>query len=403
MTAEPLPITSLNILIVDDDDLFLEVLALEMEALGCSVQIAADGAAALVHVQLAPVDVLITDWQMPGMDGLELVRQVRAAAVQNRFLHIVMMTARADSSTIRAATLAGVDDFLFKPLDPLQLELTVASARRNVRLHRSLERRNRHLVQAHDRIRAAYRHVRADLDAAAALHHKMLPNEKEMNGVGIAWAHQPAMNMSGDTLGVTRQDDKILFFLADVQGHGVPAALASFHLHHRLVQLAPGTPAALASAIEQLNHEIEAQPNENYATLICGLLSPKERRAWIIRAGHPDPLIVAAGRVFSPQLSGSFPLGWFADAAFMPEEVNLEPGARLVLFSDGVTECADLDGSQLEIDGLGELLLKGADEPLELMVERVKAAVAMRRGTRGFDDDISLLAIEMDSEARVKK
>lgn len=395
MTAEPLPITSLNILIVDDDDLFLEVLALEMEALGCSVQVAGDGAAALAHVQLAPVDVLITDWQMPGMDGLELVRQVRAAAVQNRFLHIVMMTARGDSNTIRAATLAGVDDFLFKPLDPLQLELTVASARRNVRLHRSLERRNRHLAQAHDRIRAAYRHVRADLDAAAALHHKLLPNDKEMNGVRIAWAHQPAMNMSGDTLGVSRQDDKILFFLADVQGHGVPAALASFHLHHRLVQLAPGDPAALASAIEQLNREIEGQPNENYATLICGLLSPHEGRAWIIRAGHPDPLIVGSGGVSTLRLDGGFPLGWFSDATFIPEEVTLEPGTRLILFSDGVTECADRGGTQLEVAGLGELLLEGADEPLELMVERVKAAVAMRRGTRGFDDDISLLAIEM--------
>ncbi|HWV13457.1 MAG TPA: PP2C family protein-serine/threonine phosphatase, partial [Sphingobium sp.] len=233
------------------------------------------------------------------------------------------------------------------------------------------------------------------LDAAAALHHKLLPHNKDMNGVRIAWAHQPAMNMSGDTLGVSQQDDKILFFLADVQGHGVPAALASFHLHHRLVQLAPDDPAALASAIEQLNHEIEAQPNENYATLICGLLSPHERRAWIIRAGHPDPLIVAPGGVSSLHLTGGFPLGWFGDASFVPEEVALEPGTRLVLFSDGVTECANRDGTQLEVEGLGELLRKGADEPLELMVERVKAAVAMRRGTRGFDDDISLLAIEM--------
>ncbi len=395
MTAEHPPITSLNVLIVDDDDLFLEVLALEMEALSCSVQVAGDGAAALRQVQLAPVDVLITDWQMPGMDGLELVRQVRAAAVQNRFLHIVMMTARGDSSTIRAATLAGVDDFLFKPLDPLQLELAVASARRNVLLHRRLERRNRHLAQAHDRIRSAYRHVRADLEAAAALHHKLLPTDREMNGVRIAWAHQPAMNMSGDTLGVSQQDSKILFFLADVQGHGVPAALASFHLHHRLVQLAPGDPATLASAIEQLNQEIEAQPNENYATLICGLLSPQERRAWIIRAGHPDPLIVTADGVSSLHLSGSFPLGWFSDASFIPEEIILEPGTRLVLFSDGVTECADRDGAQLEIAGLGELLRDGADEPLDGMVDRVKAAVASRRGTRGFDDDISLLAIEM--------
>ena len=94
-------------------------------------------------------------------------------------------------------------------------------------------------------------------------------------------------------------------------------------------------------------------------------------------------------------LHGSFPLGWFGDAEFMPEEVILEAGTRLVLFSDGVTECADREGAQLEVTGLSELLRKGADEPLELMVERVKAAVAMRRGTRGFDDDISLLAIEM--------
>ncbi|AOF95114.1 PP2C family protein-serine/threonine phosphatase [Sphingobium sp. RAC03] len=386
----------LKILVVDDDELFLDYITWELEALSCSVAAATDATQALALLDVQTFDMFITDWQMPGMDGIALVQRVRSLHSQDRFLHVVMTTARGDSETVRAALDAGVDDFLFKPLDRLQLELAMASARRNVLLHHRLQRRNHHLAAAHRRTRDAYRRVQADLDAAAALHRRLLPERNVSDGLRLAWAYRPAQHISGDTIGVLPlRNGARLFFLADVQGHGVPAALASFHIHHRLTQLAPDSPDAMVRAIVDLNREIASQNSESYATLICGLLFPHSREGWIIRAGHPPPLLVQPGRIEALAVPGAFPLGWFTDAEYEPSHFVLPPNARLVLYSDGVTECSDRDGNALEMEGLCDLLAVAVNEPIATMVRTVEAALSARRGRSGFEDDISLLALEM--------
>lgn len=388
----------LDVLLVDDDDLFLDYLTWELETLNCTVQCALDAAKALALLQDRAFDMVVTDWQMPGMDGVALVERIRALHSQDRFLHVVMTTARGDGDTIRHALDAGVDDFLFKPLDRIQLELAMASARRNVALHYRLQRRNHHLAAAHARTREAYRRVQADLDAAAALHQRLLPDRNGHGPVQVAWAYRPAQHISGDTIGlIPLRNGAHLFFLADVQGHGVPAALASFHIHHRLSQLAPDTPAALSQAIGDLNREIEGQKSESYATLICGLLFAHSGEGWLICAGHPPPFIMHMGKVASVAVEGAFPLGWFPDAAFEPLSFQLSPGARLILYSDGVTECSDKDGVMLEQSGLQALVEASKSHPIERMVELIDTALRARHGPAGLEDDISLLALEISA------
>ncbi|MDR7155828.1 sigma-B regulation protein RsbU (phosphoserine phosphatase) [Sphingobium xenophagum] len=388
----------LNVLLVDDDDLFLEYLTWELETLNCTAQCAMDAEKALTLLQDNVFDMVVTDWQMPGMDGIALVERIRALHGRDRFLHVVMTTARGDSQTIRHALNAGVDDFLFKPLDRIQLELAMASARRNVALHYRLQRRNHHLAAANARTREAYRRVQADLDAAAALHRRLLPDQDSHGPLQVAWTYRPAQHISGDTIGlIPLRNGAHLFFLADVQGHGVPAALASFHIHHRLSQLAPDTPAALSQAISDLNREIEGQQSESYATLICGLLFPQSGESWIICAGHPPPFIMHLEDVAPLVLEGTFPLGWFPDANFDPMPFQLRPGDRLILYSDGVTECCDTQGTMLEQSGLRALLDAARSYPIDQMVQQVDAALRTRRGPAGLEDDISLLALEIST------
>ncbi|RJG52180.1 fused response regulator/phosphatase [Sphingobium terrigena] len=388
----------LDVLLVDDDDLFLDYLTWELETLNCTVQCALDAEKALALLQDRAFDVVVTDWQMPGMDGVALVERIRALHSRDRFLHVVMTTARGDGHTIRHALDAGVDDFLFKPLDGLQLELAMASARRNVALHYRLQRRNHHLAAAHARTREAYRRVQADLDAAADLHRRLLPDRDGRGPLQVAWAYRPAQHISGDTIGlIPLRNGAHLFFLADVQGHGVPAALASFHIHHRLSQLAPDTPAALSQAIGDLNREIEGQKSESYATLICGLIFPHSGDGWVICAGHPPPFIMHMGKVASVAVEGAFPLGWFPEADFKPLPFQLLPGARLILYSDGVTECSDKDGVMLEQSGLQALVEAAKSHPIERMVQQIDTALRARHGPAGLEDDISLLALEIST------
>lgn len=390
----------LIVLAVDDDELFLDYLTLELETLNCAVVAAGSAEQAIRLLDEQSFDMCVTDWQMPGMDGLALVQQLRLRHGLDQFLHVVMTTARGDDATVRAALDAGVDGFLFKPLDRLQLELAMASARRNVLLHQRLQRRNHHLAAAHDRTREAYRRLEADLKAAAALHRQLLPTPASRGDpLRVAWTYRPAQHISGDTLGVIPlRNGKRLFFLADVQGHGVPAALTSFHIHHRLAQLAPDSPTALEIALASLNREINAQALESYVTLVCGVLSPDTREGCIVRAGHPAPLLVGPGDVAPLPVEGTFPVGWFEHATFEAEPLRLAPGNRLLLYSDGVTETRDKHGAELELGGLCDLVDPVRNAPVDGLVSHIEAELRARRGHAGLEDDMSILAMEIKGD-----
>lgn len=390
----------LMVLTVDDDELFLDFLAMELETLNCVVMAAENAEQAISFLDDQTFDMCITDWQMPGMDGLALVQQLRTRHGSDQFLHVVMTTARGDAETVRAALNAGVDDFLFKPLDRLQLELAMASARRNVQLHQRLRRRAHHLAVAHGRTREAYRRLEADLEAAAALHRQLLPTAPNPNDwLDLAWTYRPAQHIGGDTIGVTPlRDGKRLFFLADAQGHGVPAALTSFHIHHRLAQLAPDTPEALEIALGELNREINDQALESYVTLVCGILGSNGRDGCIVRAGHPAPLLIGPDSIAPLSLEGTFPVGWFEHATFEAEPLRLPPRSRLLLYSDGLTEAGDKDGTELGLNGLCGLLAEVQTAPIDTMIRHVDRAVRARRGNAGLEDDLSMLALETKGE-----
>ena len=393
--AEPKQLTRpLQVLLVDDDDIFLDVTAYELSRLGCEVLAVDQPEIALEILRERDFDAVITDWQMPVIDGIELVRRARQDGGEDKFRYVVLTTARAQPETARAALEAGADDVLFKPLDPLQLELTIASIRRTVGLQRRLERHNRHLTSAHRRTREAYRRIEADIEAAATLHRGLLPRPQEHDRIDFAWSYMPAQSLGGDSIGViTLRSGATLFFVIDVRGHGVPAALASFHVHHRLVQLSPETPDDLVEAIATLNNEMAGQPDDTYCTLLCGLVNPQGSGGWMVRAGHPQPLVVKDGTVTNLQLDGSFPLGWFADLDYVAEAFSFPAEGVLVVYSDGVTDCVDSDGVPLEFEGLQAMFGSQRASGLHALVHHLETQLRTRCGRRGFEDDISILAL----------
>lgn len=395
-SEEPTQITKpLQVLLVDDDDLFLDFTNYELSQLGCTVTAVDKPELALEILRDRDFDAVITDWQMPVIDGIELVRRARQQGSSDKFRYVVLTTARAEPWTARAALEAGADDVLFKPLDRLQLELTIASVRRAVGFQRRLQRRNRHLVSANRRTREAYRRIEADIAAAAALHRSLLPVALAQDRVEFAWSYMPAQSLGGDTIGlVTLKSGATLFFVADVRGHGVPAALASFHVHHRLIQLSPEDPQSLVDAINQLNDEMAAQPDNTYCTLLCGLMNPERCEGWIIRAGHPQPLLVADSSVKELGFEGNFPLGWFPDVTYNAQPFTLPRDSCILIYSDGVTDCTDAEGEPLQTDGLKRLVRQAGSASPSTLVAHVEAELKLRCGRRGFEDDVSILGLK---------
>ena len=380
----------LSVLVVDDDDLLAEFIALELEARDCEARCVSSAPAALEALDDS-IDLLLTDWRMPGMDGMELVRRARRSRSSESHLHVTMMTAREDSGARAEALRAGVDDFLLKPVDPVQLDLALATARRNRMLQRRLTRRNQLLARAHARTREALQAVRSDIEAAAALHERSLPRAEQWQGVSATHLYRPATGLGGDTMGTSAVGDGLtLFFLIDVCGHGVPAALESFHLHHRLKQFRPDSAPALEAAVVRLNREIEERGDDSYATMVAGITDARAGRGWLVRAGHPPPLLSSEQGLSVLDEGGGLPLGWFADHQIKAQPFAFPRGARLVLYSDGLTECLDRKGDELGAAGLDRLVRDGTTHPLPDLVDRVASSLDLREP----DDDVSLLALE---------
>jgi len=288
----------------------------------------------------------------------------------------------------------GIDNFLFKPVLPVELELVIESASRGRLLHHRLMRRNELLASAHRRVREALDRVETDLKAATALHERLLPHFDRLGALELAHLYRPAAMLGGDSIGVSPlRGEGMLFFLIDVCGHGVPAALDSFHLHHRIKQLRPTSAQDLGNAMATINREICDRGDDSYATVACGLVFPEAEEGWLVCAGHPPPLLLHDGAISMIEGGRSMPVGWFEDIDYAPVRFPFPTGARLVLYSDGMTEVTGKGNEQYGLDRLGAMLDDWSASPIGELADRVESSLATFGAGRSAEDDISLLAI----------
>lgn len=378
MSAAEIP---LRVLVVEDDDIAADYLCVLLDELGCSASVATDGEQALGILRKSRFDIMLTDWMMPKMDGVELIRQAREAL--QHYLHVVLLTAPGEERTMRTALEAGADDFLYKPISPTQLQLGLATARRVLELQQRLERRNRALAESTRRVRAAYRQLKSDLEAAGAMQRSLITPDGTTGLVSHASFLQPSIEIGGDSFGVIPLGDATFFFALDVSGHGVPAALNSFALHQRIVQLAVAG-AGLPEVAGALNLELLQQPGDSYATALFGLLS--REGLTVLRAGHPPPVIIRRNGEAQFAEAGGLPMGIFDAAPFEASCIEFTAGDLLLCYSDGVME-----------SGMGEedLLTFAAGERNSsvAVAERLGRELTRLRAGSAPPDDISVLAI----------
>ena len=157
-----------TVLVVDDSQFGRSLLLYSLETLGYRVRSAADGVEAWEILQAEPISLVVTDWQMPRMDGLELCRRIRAG-LADRFVYVVLVTATMDDEAALAGLEAGADDFLHKPVSLPKLRARLASGRRILELQRTVEAEARRVAAAHAELSAAYDTIERDLRSAAGL------------------------------------------------------------------------------------------------------------------------------------------------------------------------------------------------------------------------------------------
>jgi sigma-B regulation protein RsbU (phosphoserine phosphatase) len=370
-----------RILIVDDVKANVDVLvqALRDEY---KLSVALDGATALRSVEKNAPDLVLLDIMMPGLDGYEVCRQLRARE-STREVPVMFLSALEDVANKAHGFEVGGNDYLTKPFEVLEIKARVKS-----------------LLRAKAYADAVREAMARDLRIAREIQMGILPADLAAATKGTALdVHaviEPARQVGGDLYEVLRaSDQRVVVALGDVSGKGIPAALFMAVAVTVLRTLARQI-AEPDEILRRLNDELaEQNPRGMFVTLQCLVFDLEHRRVSCAGAGHHQLAVLSPGR--SPRFacpSTGRPAGLMPFNPIERETLSLNSGDTFVLFSDGVSEAMN---SQEEFYGddrlLAALTAASGAKPADI-VSSVLADV--RRFTAGAkqSDDITLLTAQ---------
>lgn len=391
----------MKILVADDQAFWRRALEDSLIERGYEVVTATDGDKALHLLEVDPhIDVLITDWVMPGLTGVELCGHVRAAG-RARYLPILLMTSRTDPQDLIAGLDAGADAFLRKPFDEPELLAQLRVAERILALENRLAARINDLEHAQARLAR-------DLNHAADVQRACMPRETpDVPGVSFAWYAEACEHLGGDLFNVIPLDeDHVALYALDVSGHGTPAALYSVSLSHvlhpgvargGLLRRADGSLTPPAELAAELNARFPLMERSgHYFTLLYGVLELSTRYFEFVRAGHPHPIIVGKGAARIAGSEGGVPIGAVPDTSYQSETIRLEAGEGLLLVTDGVFEARDEQGEEFGTARTLELLEQGAALDAQACIRRLRDRLDDFRKEEAIRDDITMLYARLD-------
>ena len=395
-------------LIVDDSRAQRMIVEAGLRNRGFTVHHAASGVEALELCKTVPVDLVLSDWMMPGMTGIEFCRALREMP-SDRYVYFILLTSKSEKSAVAEGLDVGADDFLSKPLDQAELRARINAGERVLAMERALRGNNALLSDTLARLRALYDSLDRDLVEARNLQQSLLRERNHRYPEGhISLMLRPSGHVGGDMVGFFEITPQITGLYAfDVSGHGVASAL----LTARLSGLLSGTsadqniaisvgrdgpmgrpPAEVATAMNRLMlSEIET---ERYVTLAYAEIDRESGRLRMVQAGHPHPIVQHADGSITFLGDGGLPVGLLDNADWTGFEAQLQPGERLLLVSDGVTECPDPNGEELGNEGLERLLRKLHGLGGAQLLDALMWELANWHGSEDFPDDVSCALFE---------
>ena len=329
-----------------------------------------------------PFDMVLSDINMPLMDGLTLLKQIPRV---NPDLRAVIVSAYGDMRNIRLAMNRGAFDFVTKPIDFKDLRVTIERTLKNLEDWRAA-------LASRDQLVA----LENELQVARRMQASILPTEFPAHSqIGIHAGMKPANAIGGDFYDVARlAPDTIGFAIADVSGKGIPAALFMMSSRTALKGASLGEPR-VAKVLQETNRFLSRDnASMMFVTVLYAVFDSKTGEFRYSSGGHDPPLLVRSdGRCsFLPTTDG-IALGVVEDFAFKSNRITLGPGDTVLLYTDGVTEAQNSDGAQFGTDRLARLFSSKPPSDERDAVRRVFEGVSSFAGGAQQFDDITCLAI----------
>ena len=296
------------------------------------------------------------------------------------------------------------------PSTHTELRARITAGERILEMQQALSEANQKMADTLTELRRVYDSLDKDLQEARDLQQSLIRERYRTFEAGnLSLVLQSSGHVGGDLVGYFPVDDRYLgLFGLDVSGHGISSALMTARLAGYLSGSTPDHNIALdrdeaghvihrppAEVVAELNHLLLGEmETEHYFTLMLAFLDMETGLVVLSQAGHPHPVVQRAdGRVeqFGP---GGFPVGLVESATYASFELQLEPGDRLMILSDGITECPDRGGNLLGERGLERILVRLKDIRDKPFLEALIWDLARFAGQDEFPDDVSALVFD---------
>lgn len=380
--------SSEQILVADDDATSRKLLTRILTSAGFSCRQAPDGIEALKSLRADPPSLLLLDFDMPGMDGAEVLKKLRRdsnpAIAQ---IPAIMLTGHGGEESEVLCLEAGADDFVTKPINQAVLRARIDTQLRLRSMRSQLQKQN-------DELEAWRRNLERDLEAARLTQQSLIPQKPPvLPGWEIAACYQPVIQVGGDIYGWLRMSDgRTLFWIADATGHGASAALlttlAKLLFHHGTAE--HHTPTEIMEAVNNDFRSIFGA--RSFMTAMCVALDPVTGRATVVGAGHPPLLVARTGGRTESIPSSAPPLGLLERSEFIETNVDLEPGDAFFLYTDGIYGAGHDENPRLSSNRLAEMLQPMA-ESAQSLLDRVINQAAANDGENAPPDDVAAVAV----------
>jgi len=394
----------LNILLVEDSSSEQKYVKQVINSLGHTVTSCASGEEAWELFSRNNFQLLLLDWVLPGMDGLELCRRLRTTPAGEK-VSIVVITARSEPEDLEKVLEAGADDYISKMTGPHLFRV-----RLRIALQQAYMRKEK--VKADEALAALNNRLIRDQHAAAQIQQSMLPKSLPVyRDLSFDYLFMPCEEMGGDVLNIFRLDENTIgFYLVDIAGHGIEAALFAaminsilqpsmyhsslsrwFLEESRTYRIVP--PVMVA---EKLNKEFPFGVSDQLIfTLIYGIFDCKSFTLKYAAAGQQ-------GIIFQPVAQGarvikvpSFPIGAYPEPGYEEQIIQFQPGDRFFVFSDGVSETKNPKNEQFGDNRIKEVLDRTCGLNIKDSVKEIITDVFTFRGNVDQGDDVTILSIEV--------
>lgn len=374
------------VLIIDDDLATRLVLQRALKGQGYEVIVAKDGVEGLTKAKERCPALIICDWMMPRMDGLEVCRRVKADANLST-VFFILLTSRVAVEDRVIGLDNGADDFLSKPIEVNELQARVRAGLRLYRINQDLQ--------------AQKRMLESELVEAAEYVRSLLPPALQ-GSVNIDSRFVPSRQLGGDCFDYYWLDpDYLAIYLLDVSGHGLGAALPSISVLNLLrSQSMDGVNFYQPSHVLRALNEAFQMDNQNdkYFTIWYGVYNQAKRQLIYSSAGHPPAVLLSEGTGAPLQVkqlrTSSLPIGMLPDVRFVNQRCDVDEFSTLYVFSDGVYEILQKDGNVWGLDAFVQLLINDRAAIYRAGLDHVLGYIKTLNSKDALDDDLSLLRIQ---------